>query len=152
MIVSPADMTEESLASELANWAGPLSYKPHWIWGGHTTPKGMAMVWNGAKSEQVCRVLFAVIYNRPLISSWRMERVCDELNCVSPFHRRPKATRGADGFVEKLPVLESPDTVADLVKLLRAGWTFEKLIEQGKDLNMVVDASVILDEEATAET
>ena len=152
MIVSPAGMTEESLASELASWAGPLSYKPHWIWGGHTTPKGMAMVWNGAQSEQVCRVLFAVIYNRPLISSWRMERICDELHCVSPFHRRPKSTRGADGFVEKLPGLETRETVDDLVKLFRAGWDFKKLIDQGKDFNMVVDANIIFDEEAAAET
>jgi hypothetical protein len=70
---------------------------------------------------------------------------------VSPFHRQPKATRGPDGFVEKLPVhnqAESRETVDDLVKLLRAGWTFEKLIEQGKELTMVVDASMIFEGDA----
>lgn len=97
-------------------------------------------------------MLFAVIYNRPLISSWRMDRVCNELHCVSPFHRQPKAVRGPDRYVEKLPGLETRETVDDLVKLLRAGWTFEKLIDNGKDLNMVVDACMIFDEEAAAET
>jgi hypothetical protein len=69
---------------------------------------------------------------------------------VSPFHRQPKATRGPDGYVEKLPVHSqagSRETVDDLVKLLRAGWTFEKLINQGKDFDMVVDANIIFDEE-----
>jgi hypothetical protein len=69
---------------------------------------------------------------------------------VSPFHRQPQAVRGPDGYVEKLPDhnrAESSETVDDLVKLFRAGWDFEKLINQGKDFNMVVDANIIYDAE-----
>ena len=149
-LVAPTGMTEESLATELASWAGPINDKPHWLWGGYATVKGMAMVRNNGQPEQVCRVLFAAIYGHPLLPSWRITRVCGEPLCVSPFHRQPKATRGSDGFVEKLPDhnrAESSETVDDLVKLFRAGWDFEKLINQGKDFNMVVDANIIFDEE-----
>jgi hypothetical protein len=150
-LVAPVGMTEESLATELASWTGPINDKPHWLWGGHATPKGIPMVWNGTQSEQVCRVLFAAIYGRPLLSSWRIVGVCGESLCVSPFHRQPQAVRGPDGYVEKLPDhnrAESSETVDDLVKLFRAGWDFEKLINQGKDFNMVVDANMIYDAEA----
>ena len=149
-IKTPADMTEETILQEIAGWDGPNSRKPHWIWGGHTPIAGNPMIWNGAQPEQVCRVIFAAIYGQPLLSSWRMTRVCEEPRCMSPFHRQPKASRGPDGYVEKLHVHNqagSRETVDDLVKLLRAGWTFEKLINNGKDLNMVVDASMIFDEE-----
>lgn len=147
-LVTPAGMTEEFLVTELASWAAPINDKPHWLWGGHSSAKGIPMIWNGTQPEQVCRVLFAAIYGRPLLSSWRITGVCGEPRCVSPYHRQPQAVRGSDGYVEKLPDhnrAESSETVDDLVKLLRAGWTFEKLIDQGKDFNMVVDASMIFE-------
>ena len=148
LIVTPAGMTEEMILQEIAGWDGPANGKPHWIWGGKTRRDEKPMVWNGTQPEHVCRVIFAAIYNQPLRRSWLMTRVCEEPSCVSPFHRQPKATRGPDGYVEKLPGVATRETVDDLVKLLRAGWSFEKLIEQGKDLTTVVDASMIYDEEA----
>ena len=147
-IQSPAGMTEETILQEITGWDGPAHRKPHWIWGDHTVTSGIPMIWNGTQPEQVCRVIFAAIYDQPLRPSWLMTRVCEEPRCVSPFHRQPKAIRGPDGYVEKLPRVETRETVDDLVKLLRAGWTFEKLIEQGKDLTMVVEADMIFNAEA----
>ena len=149
-IKNPAGMTEDSLVSELASWAGPAYDKPHWIWGGHTHLTGVSTIWNDTQPDQVCRVIFTAIYGRPLLPSWRITRTCEEPRCVSPFHRQPQAVRGPDGYVEKLPDhnrAESSETVDDLVKLFRAGWDFEKLINQGKDFNMVVDANIIYDAE-----